>query len=180
MADQMGKYLSTTAAKWGNDVTQRMYLYGAFTEKNYWPLTSDSNVLKTREPEGERAFNAIINAGFTKPVNQKANNAVVITDAFDVFSGHIAEMASYAGYAEAMTDTLAWLNYQRRDDNGLITGGVKESMEKLLGKGGVQYLTNLIQDINGARRGGGNVQLNKLMGNYKKTAVNGKIRVAIQ
>lgn len=181
MADRMGKYLSTTAAKWGNDVTQRMYLYDAFTEKNYWPITSDPNVLKTQEPEGERAFNAIINAGFTKPVNQKANNAVIIMDAFDVFGGHIGEMASYAGYAEVMTDTLAWLNYKRRDsESGLIQGSVKESMESLLGKGGIQYLTKLVQDINGARRGGDNVQLNKLLGNYKKAAVMGKIRVAIQ
>ena len=181
LADLMGEYLSTAVAKWGNDVTQRLYLYDAFTEKNYWPITSDPNVLKTQEPEGERAFNAIINAGFTKPVNQKATNAVIVTDAFDVFGNHIGEMASYAGYAEAMTDTMAWLNYkQRNSETRLVEGSVKESMESLLGKGGIQYLTNLVQDINGARRGGDNMQLNKLLGNYKKAAVMGKIRVAIQ
>jgi len=181
LADRMGEYLSTAVAKWGNDVTQRLYLYDAFTEKNYWPITSDPNVLKTQEPEGERAFNAIINAGFTKPVNQKATNAVIVTDAFDVFGNHIGEMASYAGYAEAMTDTMAWLNYkQRNSETRLVEGSVKESMESLLGKGGIQYLTNLVQDINGARRGGDSMQLNKLLGNYKKAAVMGKIRVAIQ
>lgn len=180
LADRMSRYLSTDVAKWGNDVTQRMYLYDAFTEQNYWPLTSDPNVLKTQEPEGERAFNAIVNAGFTKPLNRLANNPVIITDAFDVFNGHISEMASYAGYAEVMTDTLAWLNYRQRTDDGLIKDTVKASIESALGKNGVKYLTKLVQDINGARRGGDGTQLNKLLGNYKKAAVMGKIRVAIQ
>lgn len=180
LADRMGKFLSTDAAKWGNDVTQRLYLYDAFTEANYWPLSSDPNSLMTEEPERDRAFNAILNAGFTKPLNAKANNALVIMDAFDVFGKHVAEMASYAGYAEVMTDTLAWLNYKRRTDEGLIDGSVKESIEKLLGKGGQEYLTRLIQDINGSRRGGGNTQLNRLTGNVKLAAVAGKIRVAIQ
>ena len=68
----------------------------------------------------------------------------------------------------------------RNSETRLVEGSVKESMENLLGKGGIQYLTNLVQDINGARRGGDSMQLNKLLGNYKKAAVMGKIRVAIQ
>lgn len=180
MADAMQAYLSTDVAKWGNDVTQRLYLYDAFTEDKYWPLTSDPNVLKTQEPEGDRAFSAILNAGFTKPLNELANNPVIIMDAFDVFGRHIGEMASYAGYAEVMTDTMAWLNYRQRTEDGLIGGTVKESIESLLGSGGVKYLTKLVQDINGARRGGDGTQLNKLLTNYKKAAVMGKIRVWIQ
>lgn len=180
LADRMGRYLSTDVAKWGNDVTQRLYLYDAFTENSYWPISSDPNMLKSQEPEGDRAFNAIVNAGFTKPLNQKANNPVIISDAFDVFNRHIGEMASYAGYAEAMTDTMAWINYRQRTEDGLIAGTVKESMEMLLGNGGVKYLTKLVQDINGARRGGDSTQLGWLMSNYKRAAVMGKIRVAIQ
>ena len=180
IADLMQKYLSGDAAKWGNDVTQRLYLYDAFTEPTYWPISSDPNSLKTQEPEGERAFTAITNAGFTKPLNAKATNPIIIGDAFDTFNRHIGEMASYAGYAEAMTDTMAWINYRQRSDDGKMTGSVKESIESLLGKGGIQYLTKLLQDINGARRGGDGMQLGKWGGNYKKAAVVGKIRVAMQ
>lgn len=184
LADRMGRYLSNELAKAGNDVTQRMYLYDAFTEENYWPIASDPNELKTQEPEGERAFNAIVNAGFTKPVNQAASNPVIIMDAFDVFNRHVGEMASYVGYAEVMTDALAWLNYRQRDENGPTGKSVKDSMDKLLGEGGIKYLTKLIQDINGARRGGDGLQFAGvtawLMRNYKIAAVAGKSRVAIQ
>ena len=181
MAQRMQKFLAKDAAKWGNDVTQRLYLYDAFNEAEYWTISSDPSAVKTSEPEGERAFNAIINAGFTKPTDARANNAIVIGDAFDVFSRHIGEMASYAGYAEVLTDTMAWLNYKQRSDDGLIKTSVKAKLKELLGDGGVKYLTNLVQDINQARRGGDNLQItNALLGNAKKAAVMGKIRVAIQ
>ena len=184
IADAMQEYLSTTVAKWGNDVTQRLYLYDAFTEQHYWPLSSDPNSVMTREPEQDRAFNAIVNAGFTKPVNAKASNALLMMDAFEVFGKHIADMASYAGYAEVITDTMAWINYRQRTEiDGVMrqTGSVKGSIEKLLGSGGLKYLTRLVQDINGARRGGDGMQFtSKLMGNAKRAAVMGKLRVAIQ
>ena len=181
LADRMQAYLSGDVAKWGNDVTQRMYLYDAFTEDRYWPISSDPNLLKSQEPECDRAFNAIVNAGFTKPLNQMANNPVIIGDAFETFNRHIGEMASYAGYAEVMTDTMAWINYRQRTEKGLIAGSVKQSIERLLGTGGLRYLTKLVQDINGARRGGDGMQIaNALLRNYKANAVMGKIRVAIQ
>lgn len=181
LADRMGEYLSTAVAKWGNDVTQRMYLYDAFTEKHYWPLSSDSSYHKTEEPEADRMFNAIVNASFTKQTNAKANDELVIMDAFDIFGKHIGEMASYAGYAEAMTDTMAWLNYKvRNSETNLNEASVKRSVKKLLGNGGVDYMTKLLQDINGARRETEKTLVDKIGKNAKVAAVVGKISVAIQ
>ena len=85
---------------------------------------------KTALQAFEAELNAILNAGFTKPLVEKANNPVIIQDAFDVFGGHIVEMASYAGYAEIMTDTLGWLNY-RQEEDGMIANTVKTSIESL-------------------------------------------------
>lgn len=181
LADRMGEYLSTAVAKWGNDVTQRMYLYDAFTEKHYWPLSSDSSYHKTEEPEADRMFNAIVNASFTKQTNAKANDELIIMDAFDIFGKHIGEMASYAGYAEAMTDTMAWLNYKvRNSETNLNEASVKRSVKKLLGNGGVDYMTKLLQDINGARRETEKTLVDKIGKNAKVAAVVGKISVAIQ
>lgn len=181
LADRMGEYLSTAVAKWGNDVTQRMYLYDAFLEKHYWPLSSDSSYHKTEEPEMDRMFNAIINASFTKQTDPNADDELVIMDAFDIFGKHIGEMASYAGYAEALTDALGWLNYKvRNSETNLNEASVKRSMKKLLGNGGVDYMAKLLQDINGARRETEKTPVDKIGKNAKVAAVVGKISVAIQ
>ena len=180
MAHKLQEYLAGDVAKWGNDVTQQLYLYDYFTEKTYWPLTSDPNVLKSKEPTTDFRLDALTNPGFMKPLNAGANNAVIIMDAFDVFNRHVAEMASYSGLAMPMIDAVNYLNYQQHDDDGLNTGSVKESMERLLGTGGQKYMTRLLQDLNHARHGDDLLALSKLGALYKKAAVTGKIRVVLQ
>lgn len=180
MAHKLQEYLAGDVAKWGNDVTQQLYLYDYFTEKSYWPLTSDPNVLKSKEPTTDFRLDALTNPGFIKPLKAGANNAVIIMDAFDVFNRHVAEMASYSGLAMPMIDAVNYLNYQQHDDDGLTTGSVKESMERLLGTGGQKYMTRLLQDLNHARHGDDLLALSKLGALYKKAAVTGKIRVVLQ
>lgn len=180
MAHKLQEYLAGDVAKWGNDVTQQLYLYDYFTEKTYWPLTSDPNVLKSKEPTTDFRLDALTNPGFLKPLKAGANNAVIIMDAFDVFNRHVAEMASYSGLAMPMIDAVNYLNYQQHDDDGLNTGSVKESMERLLGTGGQKYMTRLLQDLNHARHGDDLLALSKLGALYKKAAVTGKIRVVLQ
>lgn len=180
MAHKLQEYLAGDVAKWGNDVTQQLYLYDYFTEKTYWPLTSDPNVLKSKEPTTDFRLDALTNPGFLKPLKAGANNAVIIMDAFDVFNRHVAEMASYSGLAMPMIDAVNYLNYKQHDDAGLTTGGVKESMERLLGSDGQKYMTRLLQDLNHARHGDDLLALSKLGALYKKSAVTGKIRVVLQ
>lgn len=180
MAHKLQEYLAGDVAKWGNDVTQQLYLYDYFTEKTYWPLTSDPNVLKSKEPTTDFRLDALTNPGFLKPLKAGANNAVIIMDAFDVFNRHVAEMASYSGLAMPMIDAVNYLNYQQHDDDGLTTGSVKESMERLLGTDGQKYMTRLLQDLNHARHGDDLLALSKLGALYKKAAVTGKIRVVLQ
>lgn len=180
LAHKMQGYLAGDVAKWGNDVTQQMYLYDYFTEQTYWPLTSDPNVLKTSEPSADRSLTAITQPGFMKPLTKNANNPVIIMDAVDVFNRHVAEMASYSGLAMPMTDALGYMNYKQRNEEGALTGSVKESMERLLGNGGGKYMVTLLQDLNHARYGDDLTHLSKLTGNYKRSAVSGKIRVVIQ
>lgn len=180
LAHKMQRYLAGDVAKWGNDVTQQMYLYDYFTEQTYWPLTSDPNVLKTSEPSADRSLTAITQPGFMKPLTKNANNPVIIMDAVDVFNRHVAEMASYSGLAMPMTDALGYMNYKQRNEEGALTGSVKESMERLLGGGGGKYMVTLLQDLNHARYGDDLTHLSKLTGNYKRSAVSGKIRVVIQ
>lgn len=180
LAHKMQGYLAGDVAKWGNDVTQQLYLYDYFTEQTYWPLTSDPNVLKTSEPSADRSLTAITQPGFMKPLTKNANNPVIIMDAVDVFNRHVAEMASYSGLAMPMTDALGYMNYKQRNEEGALTGSVKESMERLLGGGGGKYMVTLLQDLNHARYGDDLTHLSKLTGNYKRSAVSGKIRVVIQ
>lgn len=180
MAHKLQEYLAGDVAKWGNDVTQQLYLYDYFTEKTYWPLTSDPNVLKSKEPTTDFRLDALTNPGFIKPLKAGANNAVIIMDAFDVFNRHVAEMASYSGLAMPMIDAVNYLNYKQHDDAGLTTGGVKESMERLLGSDGQKYMTRLLQDLNHARHGDDLLALSKFGALYKKAAVTGKIRVVLQ
>lgn len=181
--DALQGFLSNDAAAWGNEVWMELYQYEMFGEKNYWPIRSAASGTKTEDPDAVRAINAMLNIGATKALNANANNPIVIEDAFDVFSKHIAQMARLNGLAAPLEDALKWYNYVARDENGArdYDRVTKKAIERVFGQSGNQYFLQLIKDINGLSQGGTGTEIpSKLLSNYKRAAVAGKLRVVVQ
>lgn len=181
--ERMQDYLSTTVSEWGNDVTERMYLYRMFGEDNYWPIKSEKGFMRTKEQNGSVLFNALTNAGFTKQTQDVVRNPIMIGDAIETFSGHISDMATFSGLAMPVDDLLRWYNYADRDENGRVsfTDSVKKEIERTTGKGGLSFIQNLLDDLNGmGKKAPVSGIVDWAMGNYKRAAIMAKLRVVIQ
>ena len=185
VADAMQEYLSTTASEWGNEVSMQMFGYKKFTEKNYFPIKSYDNNLATNDKTENKngSLYAIRNQGMTKATVKNANNALVISDVFDVFTDHIVGMANYHAFAIPLSDAMKWYNYKvgTKTEERLDTYSVKESIERAYGNKAKAYFTNLIRNINGEVAKGTSTDIpNLLMSKYKASTVAANIRVVIQ
>lgn len=185
LVEKMQYFMSSTASEWGNEVTNELYdvdMYGG--EVTYWPIKSARSNLATQDPEQSRAFNAILNASFTKALTPKAKNPIVIDDALTTFCNHISQMANYNGLAVPINDAMRWFNYRGKMEDGKTVDynrSVKRSIDNALGPEASRYFINLIKDINGLSEGGtGTAIPSMLVSNAKKAAVAAKVRVVIQ
>lgn len=183
MARRMAEYLSATdgPAGWGNEVTQKLYGLNKFTESYYWPIKTDSNYTRTSDATAgdTPGLYAIKNQGFTKALQRKANNPLIINDAFDTWCDHVANMATYNAWAIPLSDAMKWYNYH--GENEIST---KEAIDGVYGAKGNKFFQTLMQDINGvsaAPSQTGYGRLTKTMvRNWKVAKVGANLRVAIQ
>ena len=183
MARKMAAYLSAAdgPAGWGNEVTQKLYGLNKFTENYYWPIKTDSNYTRTSDATAgdTPGLYAIKNQGFTKALQRKANNPLIINDAFDTWCDHVANMATYNAWAIPLSDAMKWYNYH--GENEIST---KEAIDGVYGAKGKKFFQTLMQDINGvsaAPSQTGYGRLTKTMvRNWKVAKVGANLRVAIQ
>ena len=183
MARRMAAYLSAAdgPAGWGNEVTQKLYGLNKFTESYYWPIKTDSNYTRTSDATAgdTPGLYAIKNQGFTKALQRKANNPLIINDAFDTWCDHVANMATYNAWAIPLSDAMKWYNYH--GENEIST---KEAIDGVYGAKGKKFFQTLMQDINGvstAPSQTGYGRLTKTMvRNWKVAKVGANLRVAIQ
>ena len=183
MARKMAAYLSATdgPAGWGNEVTQKLYGLNKFTESYYWPIKTDSNYTRTSDATAgdTPGLYAIKNQGFTKALQRKANNPLIINDAFDTWCDHVANMATYNAWAIPLSDAMKWYNYH--GENEIST---KEAIEGVYGANGKKFFQTLMQDINGVSAApsqtGGARFAKTMVRNWKVAKVGANLRVAIQ
>ena len=183
IADAMQQYMANECAKMGNDATMKMWGYELFTDPNYFPIRVDDNSISMQSRADVGVTNAIANMGFTKRVNAKARNAVVVQDIFSVFAKHTADMATYNAYAPAIADALRWYNYKETtsSNNVDITYSVQNALQKMLGDKGKQYFEQLITDLNEKERSSYiATPFEGLISNYKVAAIAANARVVIQ
>ena len=182
MADKLQGYLNNECAAWGNEVSMKMYGYRKFTEKNYFPIKSADAYLDSNF-EGRQAMERIKNFGFTKGTVVNANNPIMIDDIFSVVADHVNKMSLYNAFAAPISDFMRVYNYKSRDDAGLIHGSVKAAVEDAYGKKAINYINNFMSDLNSqvqTRSEGLTRFVSKSLANYKKSAIGGNLRVAIQ
>ena len=182
MADQLQSFLNDECSQWGNEVSMRLYGYRKFTEKNYFPIKSADAYLDSNF-EGREVSERIKNFGFTKGTVVNANNPIMIDDIFSVVADHINKMSLYNAFAAPISDFTRVYNYKSRDDAGNIDGSVKSSVEQAYGKKAINYISNFMADLNNQTKmhtDGILGFVNKSLANYKKSAIGGNLRVALQ
>ena len=200
VADKLQKFMQEQGGEWGNHVTVARFGEKQFGEENYYPINSDGRHLSVDADEkpGGAALYALLNMGFTKQVQEKAKNRLVVYSIFDVFANHMASMAQYNAFALPVVDALKWFNYQRIaiDDDGTktILGSVREQMDRAYGvpeenrpgsgrRGYAQnFVINIIKAFNGTEAQGTPYDSfgMQTLHNYNRAQVAYNFRVVVQ
>ena len=183
MAQKLSEYLSAKdgPAGWGNEVSRALYGLDKFTERHYWPIKSDGNYTRTGDATdgATPGFWTVKNQGFTKILQRHAKNGVLVGDAFNTWSDHVANMATYNAWSIPLSDAMKWYNWKSGTEVS-----TKEQIEGLYGSKGKAYFTTLMKDLNGVIEKPSTTSLDKfarpITRNWKVAKVSANLRVAIQ
>ena len=181
IADAMQQFMANNCADWGNKTTMMMNGYKRFGVKNYFPIKVDGNSVDTRD---QTAYWATQNNSFTKQTRERAVNALIVDDIFDVFTKHVTDMATYSTFTAPLSDAMKWFNHRNvefKDDIIVDTNSVQRQIELTYGKEYLEYFKKLIKDINAESVNGIESQIaSTLVSKMKAASVGGNLRVAIQ
>ena len=172
-ANAMQDYLSTVIAERGNKASMEMYGVRLFEEEKYFPMyTVQDGKFKNLET-GFNGIAGIPDPGWSKNVNEKAENALVIEDCIRVFARHCDEMNLYASSQKALKDITRLLN----------TGDVSNQMIRAFGVQSIDYTKNIINDFRHQQDknvDGWSKIINAGMNNYKRAAIAANLSVLAQ
>jgi murein DD-endopeptidase MepM/ murein hydrolase activator NlpD len=172
-ANAMQDYLSTVIAERGNKASMEMYGVRLFEEENYFPMyTVQDGKFKNLET-GYNGIAGIPDPGWSKNVNEKAENALVIEDCIRVFARHCDEMNLYASSQKALKAITRLLN----------TGDVSNQMIRAFGIQSIDYTKNIINDFRhqqDKKVDGWSKIINAGMNNYKRAAIAANLSVWAQ
>ncbi len=181
IADAMQQFMANNCADWGNKTTMMMNGYKRFGVKSYFPIKVDGNSIDTRD---QTAYWATQNNSFTKQTRERAANALIVDDIFDVFTKHVTDMATYSTFTAPLSDAMKWFNHRNVEFDGVIaadTDSVQRQIELTYGKEYLEYFKKLIKDINAESVNGIESQIaSTLVSKMKAASVGGNLRVAIQ
>ena len=180
VADAMQRYLSDTVSEWGNETSLSMFGYRKFTEENYWTIHVDQTQTDTKDSTANKTgLYSIANMGASKPTSDKAINALMLDDAFDTFTRHVSDMATYNAWAEATKDAMRWYNYNDHETGETV----KKSIQRAYGDAALHYFEKMMMDINGIAGDGGTAFSaldNAFVSRMKAAAVGVNLRVIVQ
>ena len=179
IADALQAYMAKKLGALGNEVSMRMYGFYAFMEPDYFPIKTVAKSNKTTSQTGnEDNLYAVQNASMTKRTKEHAQNALVVSDIFSVFTSHAADMLNYYAYAEAVSDCMRVYNFKSESGGRRISEKLDSTYP-----GAGNFFLNQIRALNkqkafGATDADGLIK--KLMGNSKAAMVGLNLRVVVQ
>lgn len=184
IADGLQAIMQGYLAQEGNRESMKVYGYQKFTEKDYFPISSDPHQVVDKIGDvlegGEKRPRSIAEWGSAKGTVAKANNGILLGDIFDVFAQHAVDMATYASHLGAMEDMNRVRNFTFRDGEGNRVGTMGDIIQRVTGQGGAAYLNKLLQDVSAGTAKDSVTGLAKLTANYKAASVGLNLRVALQ
>ena len=179
VAKALQNFMNTTCSDWMNEVTMKRWGIRGATEENYFPINvDDTSLVDTGEPRDiPKSIFKLLNMGFTKPLNEKASNPIVVDDIVDVFITHATDMAKYNSLALPVLDMHRYYNFKQKTENGDIYN-MKKSIQTAYGRDAQKYVTKFLLDLNANREESRAGRLFKLAKGYKVAAVAGNLQVA--
>lgn len=176
VADKIQNYMNTVCKDWGNEVSMKRYGIEGFKEENYFPIKVDQNGLPVNAQDREKSVYALLNMGFTKPINPRAKNPIEIGNIFDVFTIHASEMAKYNSIALPVLDMVKWFSFTEKQGTDIV--GTRKSLLQAFGKDANTYIRHFLNDLNGMQESGrGEGVMKKLTRSYKTAAVAANMQV---
>lgn len=184
VADKLQRYMAVKGAEWGNYVSMKRFGYNMFTEANYFPVESDRRNMPELDPQAEEnSMYRLLNMSATKGLVQNANNALVVRSIFDVFTGHMSDMAKYNALGLQILDAIKWFNFvsKETDTDGTVkTVSVRKALESAYGDEARKYFNEFMRNLNGETEGGREDRfLNRIISRYKVAATAANLRVAL-
>lgn len=186
VAVELRRYMGKRGGEWGNEISMARFGYQFYTEgENYYTIRTDANGRPLRDTDEQtNSMFRLLNLSSSKSLNPNANNALIVSDIFDTFADHMADMAKLNALGLPLLDAIKWYNYTERFNNSdgtMDEEGVKKSMEKAFGTAAGSYFRTLLKDINGVKESGdrGGNFASRMMSNYKVAAVGANLRVAL-
>ena len=183
VANALSKFMNTVCSDWGNEVSMARFGYKAFGEPNYVPMNVDKDGISTPDPsEKNNSLFKLLNMSFTKGLTEGAKNTLVISSIFDVFAQHTSDMAKYNALALPVLDAFKWYNYKEIEyvgEEARVRKTVKKSIGKAFGKDGQNYITTLLEDINGQKNVSRDTLGNGFFKNAKIASVGMNLRVIL-
>ena len=174
----MIEFLSVTMGAKGNEISRTLYDIDLFTEKMYYPakVDSESRHQSTKEVRAEKQ---IKNAGFTNAAIQNANQPIILYDFDTVWAQHIDEMSKYHAFVLPLENIDRVYNLYSVKDGQYSS--IKEIIKNAYGSKALNYIEDLIKDINGGvvQEAGTDI-LSSLTSLFKKNAVFASMSVIIQ
>lgn len=177
--DEMQTYLSDVMGAKGNEVSLEMYGVKLFKEQFYFPLKSAKQFMfEQNEVAGEVK---IKNSGFSKETVAKANNPIILSNFIDVWSNHVNDMSMYHAFVLPLEDFNRVFNYKTPTSDKYNPESVKSYLQNAYGTQPVQYIKQLLTDLNGGARSDASAGfVNKGISLFKKGAVFASASVVIQ
>ena len=177
--DEMQAYLSDVMGAKGNEVSLEMYGVKLFKEQFYFPLKSASQFMfEQNEVAGEVR---IKNSSFSKETVAKANNPIILSNFMDVWANHVNDMSMYHAFVLPLEDFNRVFNYKTPTSDKYNPESVKSYLQNAYGTQPVQYIKQLITDLNGGARSDASAGfVNKGISLFKKGAVFASASVVIQ
>lgn len=174
----MIEFLSVTMGAKGNEISRTLYDINLFTEKMYYPakVDSESRHQSTKEVRAEKQ---IKNAGFTNSAIQNAKQPLILMEFDDVWAQHIDEMSKYHAFVLPLENIDRVYNLYSVEDGQYSS--IKEIIKNAYGSKALNYIEDLIKDINGGvvQEAGTDI-LSSLTSLFKKNAVFASMSVTIQ
>lgn len=179
IADKLQEFMNTKGSEWGDTVSMALYGIKKFGIKNYFPITVTPTTIKKMNTNGKMTthFFSILNYGFTKSRNLKANQSIEIGDIFDVFTNHMTMMAIYNAFALPIYDMVRWYNFSSKTIDGEEIG-VINSLQNAFGEAATSYIDKLITDLNGQHESSRLGFISKIFKNTKTSLVGNSLSVA--
>ena len=178
--DAMQDYLSTVMGEKGNEVSLALYDIKLFKEKNYFPLKVSHDFL-ARAREQAQGEVKIKNYGFTKETDPNAKKTIVLSSFMDVWAGHVNEMSMYHAFTLALEDFYRVFSYGTPAVEGMDSISVVSSLRGAHRDGAVNYIDQLLKDLNGGAKSDPRETLGKSMiSTFKKAKVFTSLSVVAQ